>query len=67
MNKLKKFLERNVTITDINDKNWIGFVESYNPDDDWDNYQGESIDVVIKDTNQIVCFGASDIKKIEII
>jgi hypothetical protein len=66
MNQLEKYLGKKILIVDVSDKRWSGFVESYDPDDAFLDYQGESIDVVIEHSKRIVCFGLSDIKSIEI-
>ena len=67
MINLNKYLEKNVEIIDNHNKKWQGFVCEYNADDDFCDYQGESIDVRMFDTNQLFCFGITDIKEIKIL
>ncbi len=64
---LKSYLNKKVEVVDTNNKKWNGIVDEYNPYDDFDNYQGESIDVRMVDSNQLICFGLTDIKTIKTI
>ncbi|MDE5859515.1 MAG: hypothetical protein K2H23_03900 [Oscillospiraceae bacterium] len=67
MYKLETYLNKNVEITDVDNKKWIGIVDDYTDDDDFGDYQGESIDLLVTETNQLICFGITDIKSINII
>lgn len=67
MINLSDFESKSVLITDTNGKNWIGVIDSYNAEDDLDDYRGESIDVRINDTNELICFTPPEIQSIELI
>lgn len=66
MKNLNAFLHKNVIIVDSNKKEWKGYVEKYNDDDSFLDYEGESIDVRVEGSpDEIVCFGKSEIKYIK--
>lgn len=64
---LSRFLHKRVIIVSTNQKVWRGYVDEYDPDDSFLDYEGESIDVIMEDSKDIVCFGTTDIVSIEII
>ena len=67
MKKLDYFLNKNVIIVDTNQKTWKGYVEDYNENDSFLDYEGESIDVRTNEPkHEFVCFGKNDIKSIEL-
>ncbi len=64
---LSRFLHKRVNIISTNRKVWRGYVDEYDPNDSFLDYEGESIDVIMEGTKDIVCFGTTDIASIEII
>lgn len=65
---LKAYVGKAVTLTDVNNKIWNGIVESYNPNDYVDEYEGESIDFIAdKGEMKTICFAKPDIVSIEVL
>ncbi len=67
MDDLQSYVGKHVKITDDSGKQWFGIVDSYDPDDSFGNYDGESIDVRVNgDKNQLVCFAKPQIIAIDV-
>ena len=62
MENLQSYVGRDVTIIDESGKIWAGVVDSYDPDDSFGDYEGESIGLRVNgDPNDLVCFGKTQI------
>lgn len=62
---LQSYQNKQVTIVDIDNKIWTGYVDNYNPPDDFGNGEEESIEISTKDAGSLIEFLASEIKSIK--
>lgn len=66
MKSLKEYFNKTVTITDIDNKKFNGYVETYTPAIDSDD-NVEEIAIKPKGSDNLIGFNADEIKSIEII
>lgn len=64
MNNLRKYWGKNVSLLDIDDDEWTGFVEGYT-DSNNNPEEEESIDIRVD--NSLIVFFPDEIKSIEIL
>lgn len=64
MDNLRKYWGKNVSLLDIDDDEWIGFVEGYT-DSNNNPEEEESIDIRVD--NSLIVFFPDEIKSIEIL
>lgn len=64
MDNLRKYWGKNVSLLDIDDDEWIGFVEGY-ADSNNNPEEEESIDIRVD--NSLIVFFPDEIKSIEIL
>ncbi|WP_405354919.1 hypothetical protein [Ruminococcus sp.] len=55
MTDFSKYVGKTVIIADDDNKEWKGIVDSFNPDDELEDYTGETIDICVNGSpNDIV-------------
>lgn len=67
MTNLEKYVGKSVIIIDDNGKEWKGIVDCYNPDDDIEDYTGETLDICVNGSpDDLVCLTKPQIKSIQL-
>ena len=67
MSDFAKYVGKSVIIIDDDDKEWKGIVDSYNPDDDLEDYSGETLDICVNGSpDDLVCLTKPQIKSIKL-
>ena len=63
----KKYINKKVKITDIDDKEWIGEATSIDLAINYDDVEYDELDLEINGLSSIIAFPENEIKSIEII